>query len=263
MSHHRSPGGHERSAALDEAVDRASTRTVSSHRLPPPPSALRGRIVVAAVAVGAFAAAGAGQTLQAASDDSKKDLHLANHSDGAATFDGVGGDTASAPQILAVAKTTSEGSAEAAKLLRSQQLTTQREAAEAEKKRPKFVRPAAGDFTSGYGGRWGTMHLGIDIAGPIGTPILSVADGEVIEAGPASGFGLWVRVQHEDGTITVYGHVDTFNVREGQKVKAGQQIARMGNRGFSTGPHLHFEVWNPGGQKINPLTWLNARGVTV
>jgi murein DD-endopeptidase MepM/ murein hydrolase activator NlpD len=237
-------------------------RTVSSHRLPPPPSALRGRIVVAAVAVGAFAAAGAGQTLQAAADDSK-DVQLANHADGAATFEGMGGDTASAPQILAVSKTTSEGSAEAAKLLRSQQLTTQREAAEAEKKRPKFVRPAAGEFTSGYGGRWGTMHLGIDIAAPIGTPILSVADGVIIEAGPASGFGLWVRVQHADGTITVYGHVNDYVVSEGQRVKAGQMIAHMGNRGFSTGPHLHFEVWAPGGQKVNPLTWLNQRGVTV
>ncbi len=107
------------------------------------------------------------------------------------------------------------------------------------------------------------MHLGIDIAGPIGTPILAAADGVILEAGPASGFGLWVRVQHEDGTITVYGHVNDFIVREGQPVKAGQMIAHMGNRGFSTGPHLHFEVWNPGGQKINPLTWLNARGVTV
>ena len=262
MSHHRSPGGHERSAALDEAVDRASARAVSSHRLPPPPSALRGRIVVAAVAVGAFAAAGAGQTLHAATDDSN-DVQLTNHADGAAAFTGQGGDTSSAPQILAVSKTTSEGSAEAAKLLRSQQLTTEREAVEAEKKRPKFVRPAAGDFTSGYGGRWGTMHLGIDIAGPIGTPILAAADGVILEAGPASGFGLWVRVQHEDGTITVYGHVNDFIVHEGQPVKAGQMIAHMGNRGFSTGPHLHFEVWNPGGQKINPLTWLNARGVTV
>ncbi|WP_434446725.1 M23 family metallopeptidase [Lentzea sp. E54] len=262
MSHHRSPGGHERNAALDEAVDRASTRTVSSHRLPPPPSALRGRIVVAAVAIGAFATAGAGQIGQAALDDSG-DVTLADHADGAATFDGMGGDTASAPQILAVARTTSEGSAEAAKLVRSQQLTTQRETVEAEKKRPKFVRPAAGEFTSSYGARWGTMHLGIDIAGPIGTPILSAADGVVIEAGPISGFGLWVRVEHADGTVTVYGHVDTFNVRVGQQVKAGQQIARMGNRGFSTGPHLHFEVWNPGGQKINPVQWLNARGVTV
>ncbi|WP_086664972.1 M23 family metallopeptidase [Lentzea kentuckyensis] len=228
-------------------------RTVTSHRLPPPPSALRGRIVVAAVAVGAFSTAGAGHTLQA--------VQLTNHSDGAATFDGVGGDTA---QVLTVSRRTApEGAAEAAKILRSQQLTTRHEAAEAEHKRPKFARPAVGEFTSGYGGRWGKLHLGIDIAGPVGTPILAAADGVVKDAGPISGFGQWVRLEHADGTITVYGHVDSYSVRAGQRVQAGQQIARMGNRGQSTGPHLHFEVWNPSGQKINPLTWLNDRNITV
>ena len=247
---------------LEEAVERASVRAVSTHRLPPPPSALRGRIVVAAVAVGAFAAAGAGQTLTSGKGNSSNDVTpLASATDNSAAL-GVGGNAPSAPQILAVSKTT-DGSFEAQKLAKSQQITQEREAAEAEAKRPKFVRPANGAFTSGYGGRWGTTHYGIDIAGPIGTPIYSAADGVVIEAGPASGFGLWVRVEHADGTITVYGHVDSFNVREGQRVKAGEQIARMGNRGFSTGPHLHFEVWVAGGQKINPLTWLNARGVTV
>jgi murein DD-endopeptidase MepM/ murein hydrolase activator NlpD len=85
----------------------------------------------------------------------------------------------------------------------------------------------------------------------------------VKDAGPVSGFGQWVRLEHADGTITVYGHVDSYSVRTGQRVQAGQQIARMGNRGESTGPHLHFEVWNPAGQKINPLPWLNNRGVTV
>ena len=63
----------------------------------------------------------------------------------------------------------------------------------------------------------------------------------MIEAGPASGFGLWVRIQHSDGTVTVYGHMDSFSVYEGQEVKAGEQIARMGNRGESTGTHLHFD----------------------
>jgi murein DD-endopeptidase MepM/ murein hydrolase activator NlpD len=226
------------------------------HRLPPPPSALRGRVVAAAVAAGAFAAAGAGQTVHAAA----KEVQLTN---GGATFDGTGGDTRSAPQVLVVSRTTPEGAAEAAKLLRSQQITTRREATEAENNRPKFARPAVGDFTSAYGGRWGKVHLGIDIAGPIGTPILAAADGVVKDAGPASGFGQWVRLVHDDGTITVYGHVDTYNVRAGQRVQAGQQIARMGNRGESTGSHLHFEVWNPAGQKINPLPWLNDRGITV
>jgi murein DD-endopeptidase MepM/ murein hydrolase activator NlpD len=138
-----------------------------------------------------------------------------------------------------------------------------RVAAEAEAKRPKCVRPAQGSFTSGFGARWGTSHNGVDIANAIGTPIVAVMDGTVVEAGPASGFGLWVRVQHEDGTITVYGHMNTIDVPQGAKVKAGQQIATIGNRGQSTGPHLHFEVWTGGSQKVNPVGWLAARGVTL
>ncbi|WP_433265641.1 M23 family metallopeptidase [Actinosynnema sp. CS-041913] len=240
-------------------------RPVGSHRLPPPPSALRGRIVVAAVAVGAFAAAGAGQTLHAlgSSSDAPSDevTPLASASDGAAAF-GVGGTGPASPHILPVAKTV-DPAAEAQKLTKSAKITEDREAAEAEAQRPKYARPAAGEFSSGFGGRWGEMHYGIDIAGPIGTPILSAADGVVIEAGSASGFGLWVKVEHSDGTVTVYGHVDTYSVRKGQVVQAGEQIARMGNRGFSTGPHLHFEVWNPDGKKINPLSWLNAKGISV
>ncbi|WP_442916510.1 M23 family metallopeptidase [Lentzea sp. DG1S-22] len=140
---------------------------------------------------------------------------------------------------------------------------TARAAAAEEAKRPRCVRPAQGSFTSGFGARWGTSHNGIDIANAIGTPIVSVMDGTVVEAGPASGFGLWVRVQHEDGTITVYGHMNTIDVPQGAKVKAGQQIATIGNRGQSTGPHLHFEVWVEGGQKVNPVGWLAARGVSI
>jgi len=251
----------------EAATDRGPARPAGSHRLPPPPSALRGRIVVAAVAVGAFAAAGAGQTLHAlgSGSDSPSDevtpLANAAAADGAAAF-GVGGTGPASPQVLPVAKTV-DPAAEAQKLTKSARISEDREAAEAEAKRPKYARPAAGDFTSGWGGRWGEMHYGIDIAGPIGTPILSAADGVVIEAGSASGFGLWVRVEHTDGTITVYGHVDSYSVRKGQVVRAGEQIARMGNRGFSTGPHLHFEVWNPDGKKINPLSWLNAKGISV
>ncbi|MEU4802057.1 M23 family metallopeptidase [Actinosynnema sp. NPDC023587] len=251
---------------LETAVARTATRDVAAHRLPPPPSALRGRIVVAAVAVGAFAAAGAGQTLHAlgsGSDAPATDevTPLAAASEGAAAF-GIGGSGPAAPHVLPVSK-NADPAAEAQKLTKSARISEDREAAEAEAKRPKYSRPANGDFTSGFGGRWGTMHNGIDIAGPIGTPILAAADGVVIEAGQASGFGLWVRVEHPDGTITVYGHVDTYSVRQGQRVQAGEQIARMGNRGFSTGPHLHFEVWNPGGMKINPLGWLNAKGISV
>ncbi len=88
-------------------------------------------------------------------------------------------------------------------------------------------------------------------------------DGTVIEAGPASGFGLWVRVQHADGTVTVYGHVNEIIANAGTQVKAGDLIATIGNRGQSTGPHLHFEVWLNGSQKIDPQGWLAERGITL
>lgn len=131
--------------------------------------------------------------------------------------------------------------------------------------RPQFVKPAEGTFTSGFGMRGGAFHYGVDIANRMGTPERAVADGTVIQAGPASGFGLWVRIRHDDGTVTVYGHMDRILVSQGQRVVAGQQIATMGARGQATGPHLHFEVWAGGSQsnKINPLPWLAARGIRL
>lgn len=125
-----------------------------------------------------------------------------------------------------------------------------------------FALPAVGTFTSGYGSRWGTFHRGIDIAAPIGSPIYAVADGVVIDAGPAQGFGLWVRIRHNDGSISVYGHMYDFSVSVGERVHAGQQIARIGNRGDSTGPHLHFEIL-VSGQHVDPQPWLALHGVKV
>ena len=238
-----------------------------SHRISPPSSALRGRIVVAAVAVGAFAAASAGQSLHSGSS-SDEVTPLAGSRDATAAI-GMGGAesaTFGSPELLPAARATLSNSNEAAKLADSERVSAARIAkvkAAEEAARPKYIRPADGAFTSGFGGRWGTTHFGIDIANRIGTPIRAVTDGVVVEAGTASGFGLWVRVQHEDGTISVYGHVDTFSVHEGQKVKAGEQIARMGNRGHSTGPHLHFEVWSSTGKKMNPAPWLAAHGIKL
>jgi murein DD-endopeptidase MepM/ murein hydrolase activator NlpD len=127
------------------------------------------------------------------------------------------------------------------------------------------VAPATGRVTSCYGPRWGTLHAGIDIAAPIGTPVFTPEDGIVLQAGPASGFGLAVAVQHSDGAITLYGHVNQMFVSAGQVVGAGQQIAEVGNRGQSTGPHLHFEVHTGGLYKnrANPAPWLDARGISL
>lgn len=80
-----------------------------------------------------------------------------------------------------------------------------------------------------------------------------VMGGTVIDSGPASGFGQWIRIQHDDGSIAVYGHMETLDVTVGKRVTAGQRIAGMGNRGFSTGSHLHFAAlpdWQRGGRPV-------------
>ncbi|NHD17038.1 MULTISPECIES: M23 family metallopeptidase [unclassified Actinopolyspora] len=118
-----------------------------------------------------------------------------------------------------------------------------------------------GFLTSGFHSRGGT-HAGIDIGADTGTPIYAPQAGTVISSGSASGFGMWVRVQHDNGEVTVYGHIHSSQVSVGQQVEAGQQIATVGSRGQSTGPHLHFEVRvGPGAQELNPIPWLQQRGL--
>lgn len=124
--------------------------------------------------------------------------------------------------------------------------------------------PAQGTFTSGFGPRWGSPHNGVDIANEIGTPIYAVMDGTVISAGPASGFGNWVRIQHGDGSISVYGHMQAgmIYVTEGQSVRCGDNIAGIGSEGQSTGPHLHFEIHTSGGP-IDPVPWFAQYGISL
>lgn len=123
-----------------------------------------------------------------------------------------------------------------------------------------YIWPAEGVFTSGYGMRWGRMHRGIDIAAPIGTPIVAAAPGEVVVAGwSRGGYGNLVKVKHPDGSLTLYAHNNKILVRKGQEVTQGQQIAEMGSTGRSTGPHLHFEIHPSGKGAVNPLAYLPQR----
>ncbi|OLP17090.1 hypothetical protein BST81_17180 [Leptolyngbya sp. 'hensonii'] len=120
-----------------------------------------------------------------------------------------------------------------------------------------FIWPAKGVLTSGYGWRWGRMHRGIDIAAPVGTPILSAAPGVVVYAGwNSGGYGNLVEVQHPDGSLTRYAHNSRILVQVGQQVDQGQQIAEMGSTGYSTGPHCHFEVHPAGQGAVNPMAYL-------
>src|SRR5262249_137463 len=134
---------------------------------------------------------------------------------------------------------------------------------EARLQQPLYVMPTKGIFTSNFGYRWGVLHAGIDLANAIGTPIYAVSDGVVIESGPAAGYGALVKLRHADGTVPLYGHVNSTLVSVGERVMAGDQIATMGNRGNSTGPHLHFEVLQGGTERIDPLPWLAKRGLNV
>lgn len=128
-----------------------------------------------------------------------------------------------------------------------------------------WVRPNDGPYNSCFCARWGTFHEGIDLAGRLGSPILAVGDGKVIEAGPASGFGNWVVIQHANGDVSIYGHMRYYYVKVGQSVTAGQEIAVVGAEGNVTGPHLHLGIRQGGanGPYVDPVTWLAARGVAV
>lgn len=123
--------------------------------------------------------------------------------------------------------------------------------------------------SSGYGTRWGTFHAGLDFAADLGTPIYAPTDGVVIQGsdrapGSVSGFGnwVWIDAQSQVGKDFIFGHMrhHEIYVKRGDRVKAGQMIARVGSEGGSTGPHLHFEVWGSpgrtGGKHEDPKPWI-------
>ena len=120
------------------------------------------------------------------------------------------------------------------------------------------IWPAKGVVSSPYGLRWGgsDFHPGIDIANDMGTPIRATADGVVSIAGwNSGGYGNMVDIDHGNGVMTRYGHASYVVVSAGQQVKRGQIIAYMGSTGFSTGPHVHYEV-RRNGQAVDPSGYL-------
>lgn len=130
---------------------------------------------------------------------------------------------------------------------------------------PKTVLPVHGRLTTCFCMRWGAMHYGIDLAAPLGTPILAATDGVVLRAGPASGFGNAVYIQDADGDVQVYGHMRYYYVHAGEIVHAGDLIAKVGDQGESTGPHLHFQLDRGSmfGRPFDPVPWFKAHGITI
>ncbi|MFQ3616235.1 MAG: LysM peptidoglycan-binding domain-containing M23 family metallopeptidase [Cyanobacteriota bacterium] len=123
-----------------------------------------------------------------------------------------------------------------------------------------YIWPARGVLTSGFGWRWGRMHRGIDIAAPVGTPIVASAAGVVEFSGwNSGGYGYMIDIRHADGSRTRYAHNSRLLVRAGDRVEQGQHIAAMGSTGFSTGPHVHFEIHVPNQGTVNPMSLLARR----
>lgn len=219
---------------------------------------VKGRVAFVAAATGVVSTAGAsGAALAHTADADAAGINLASNELETAL-------KSSAPQILDIAEFKPVVNLED-QVNKAVEYHTQFVQADELARTPKVTvaKPAEGTFTSGYGPRWGSFHSGIDIANAVGTPILAVMDGTVIDSGPASGYGNWIRIKHDDGSMSVYGHMETLNVGVGERVEAGQVIAGMGNRGFSTGSHLHFEIHPTGNGAVDPVPWFNERGISI
>jgi murein DD-endopeptidase MepM/ murein hydrolase activator NlpD len=124
--------------------------------------------------------------------------------------------------------------------------------------RELFAVPLNGNLGSPFGYRWGRLHEGIDIEGWAHTKVHAALDGKVTRVGwlgGYSGYGLVVKVRHSGGIVTMYAHLARSDVTKGQLVERGQLIGRIGSTGYSTSPHLHFEVRTDGGLR-NPLGYL-------
>jgi murein DD-endopeptidase MepM/ murein hydrolase activator NlpD len=118
-----------------------------------------------------------------------------------------------------------------------------------------FAWPVSGPITSPFGMRWGTLHPGIDIGVPSGTPVHAAASGTVIWCGWMSGYGNLVMIDHHNGLATLYGHNTSIAVSCNQQVSQGQVVSYSGCTGFCTGPHVHFEV-RLHGTPVDPLGYL-------
>ncbi|GGT00962.1 M23 family metallopeptidase [Streptomyces violaceus] len=184
---------------------------------------------------------------------------------------------ASAVQAQAVAQ-AKHAKAEAVKAEKAAKAAAAKKAAEkkaaAKKAKPSWVDPVkkyklSASFAQN-GGMWQSTHSGQDFAVPSGTQVVAAHGGTVVKAGgngagDGPAYGNAVVIKHGNGTYSQYAHLSKVTVNVGQIVKTGQEIAKSGNTGNSSGPHLHFEIRTTAnyGSAVDPVKFLRAKGVTV
>ena len=186
---------------------------------------IKGRVAFVAAATGVVSTAGAtGAAIAHTTDTGISEISLAaedtpNAEEGA-------------PQILDIAEFKPVSNLQD-QLNKAVQYSNDLAKADEEARKPKISvsRPTDGILTSGYGMRWGSLHAGVDLANAIGTPILAVMDGTVIDSGPASGYGNWIRIKHDDGSMSVYGQPSTS-----RSASASRPVRRL--RAWATGVSL-------------------------
>ncbi|MER6164913.1 M23 family metallopeptidase [Streptomyces violaceorubidus] len=178
---------------------------------------------------------------------------------------------ASAVEAQAVAQAKA---AKAEKAAASAKQTTTAKKTATKKKAASWVDPVkkyelSASFAQN-GGMWAHKHSGQDFAVPIGTNVVAAHGGTVVKAGgngagDGPAYGNAIVIKHGNGTYSQYAHLSKINVKIGQIVKTGQSIAKSGNTGNSSGPHLHFEIrTTPNyGSAVDPVAFLRAKGVTV
>lgn len=158
-----------------------------------------------------------------------------------------------------VVRSFGAGSANFARMIRA----AQREQAPASVLERFVFAPVSGRVSSPFGPRvhpiyrYRSMHTGVDLAAPAGTPVVAARDGVVLSASPSGPFGLTVVIDHGGSIATVAAHLSGMLVEPGDRVKAGQEIGLTGCTGWCTGPHVHFEVWF-GGTPQDPIPWMVA-----
>ncbi|MBQ1099120.1 M23 family metallopeptidase [Streptomyces sp. b94] len=183
------------------------------------------------------------------------------------------GTTAASSTSTAASAVEAQAAAQA-KAAKADAKTVAAKKAAPEKKAASWVDPVKKyKLTASFaqnGGMWASKHSGQDFAVPIGTNVVAAHGGTVVKAGgngagDGPAYGNAIVIKHGNGTYSQYAHLSKVNVKAGQIVKTGQSIAKSGNTGNSSGPHLHFEIrTTPNyGSAVDPVSFLRAKGVTL